>query len=160
MDDGRHFTDYRPSCHVNNLVRANNGINNSFEFRMFLTQNANKLMNLNRSYSCQKNCSGSCSKPYHVGTMLPESSIVTCDKIGCSTIQKNPKGLGQGRNYGYNDDCVGWSKLPIGQPYNCCSDTKNLFNYYDDIKEKIPRTSIQGGGKAMSGGDPQSYPSV
>ena len=26
MDDGRHFTDYRPNCHVNNLVRANNKI--------------------------------------------------------------------------------------------------------------------------------------
>ena len=24
MSDGRHFTDYRPSCYVNNLLRYNN----------------------------------------------------------------------------------------------------------------------------------------
>ena len=41
MDDGRHFTDYRPSCHVNNLVRSNNAVLNSHEYRMFLTHNAN-----------------------------------------------------------------------------------------------------------------------
>ena len=46
MDDGRHFTDYRPSCHINNLVRANNGILNSHQYRMFLQQNSDKLMNL------------------------------------------------------------------------------------------------------------------
>ena len=44
MDDGRHFTDYRANCHVNNLVRANNKILNSHEYRMFLTHNAKKIM--------------------------------------------------------------------------------------------------------------------
>ena len=34
MDDGRHFTDYRPNCHVNNLVRGNNAVLNSHEFEI------------------------------------------------------------------------------------------------------------------------------
>ncbi len=55
MDDGRHFTDYRPNCHVNNLVRSNNATLNSHEYRMFLTHNAGKLMDLNRTYTTQKN---------------------------------------------------------------------------------------------------------
>ena len=54
MDDGRHFTDYRPNCHINNLVRANNAILNSHQCRMFLQHNGNKLMDLNRTYACQK----------------------------------------------------------------------------------------------------------
>jgi hypothetical protein len=29
MADGRHFTDYRPHCYVDNLIIAENGINNS-----------------------------------------------------------------------------------------------------------------------------------
>ena len=29
MADGRHFTDYRPNCHTNNLLRADNNIGNS-----------------------------------------------------------------------------------------------------------------------------------
>ena len=63
MDDARHFTDYRPNCHVNNLVASNNGILNSFEYRMFLTHNANNLMELNRSYAVQKNGNGECKQP-------------------------------------------------------------------------------------------------
>ena len=35
MDDGRHFTDYRSNCHFNNLVRANNAVMNSHDYRMF-----------------------------------------------------------------------------------------------------------------------------
>ena len=42
MDDARHFTDYRPNCHLNNTLKANNKTFNSFQYRMFLTHNANK----------------------------------------------------------------------------------------------------------------------
>ena len=60
MDDGRHFTDYRPACHLNNMIRVNNDVVNSYDYRMFLTNNATKLMDLNRQYSCEKNCSKNC----------------------------------------------------------------------------------------------------
>ena len=30
MADGRHFTDYRPECYVNDLIRADNNVNNNF----------------------------------------------------------------------------------------------------------------------------------
>ena len=63
MDDARHFTDYRPSCDVNNLISANNTILNSFEYRQFLTHNANNLIELNRNYACEKNCNADCKKP-------------------------------------------------------------------------------------------------
>ena len=55
MDDGRHFTDYRPNCHLNNLMRANQQTNNSFQYRMFLTHNANHIMQQNRKpLSCSQ----------------------------------------------------------------------------------------------------------
>jgi hypothetical protein len=60
MADGRNFTDYRPECYINNLIRQNNSINNSFQHRMFLTQNADKLMKINRDYTSTKNCCGPC----------------------------------------------------------------------------------------------------
>ena len=56
MDDGRHFTDYRGNCYVNNLIRANNNTFNSYQYRMFLTQNADNMMQMNRTNACQKNC--------------------------------------------------------------------------------------------------------
>ena len=166
MDDARHFTDYRPNCQVNNLVRANNGSLNSFQYRMYLTHNANELMELNRTYACQKNCCGPCMNPYNEGTMLSEKTKVSCDDRTCNTTGVNPKGLGQGRNYNTEESqqqCANWPEsFPVNQPYNCCADNNSLFNYYNHADTKaqgefIPRLTVPGGGKAMHGGDPQAY---
>ena len=142
MDDGRHFTDYRPNCHTNNVVRTNNKVNNSFQYRMFLTHNASDLMELNNKYSCQKNCCGSCANP---STMLPESTKVTCNKFSCTSAVNDSNGLGQGRNYG-NDTSGGWEKYFSNdmQQCNCCNDTKGLFDYYGDMAGK----------GVLKGGDP------
>ena len=51
-------------------------------------------------YISQKNGCTSCMEPYDVGTMLPESTMVTCNKDNCDTKVTDTKGLGQGRNYG------------------------------------------------------------
>ena len=100
MSDGRHFTDYRPNDHLNNLIKANNNLKNSFDFRNHLTNNAEKLINLNREYIQDKNGCAPCMKPYHQGTMLPESSKVECNSDSCNVTVTNKEGLGQGRNYG------------------------------------------------------------
>ena len=36
MDDGRHFTDYRPNCFVNNLIQTQNRVTDSYYYRQFL----------------------------------------------------------------------------------------------------------------------------
>ena len=61
MSDGRHFTDYRPNCYVNNLLRYNNRTMSSYEYRQFLTQNAENLMKINNMYSSQKNSCEPCN---------------------------------------------------------------------------------------------------
>ena len=38
MDDGRHFTDYRPNCFVNNLIQTQNRITDSYYYRQFLQE--------------------------------------------------------------------------------------------------------------------------
>ena len=63
MDDGRHFTDYRPNCLVNNLVQTQNDIKDSYHYRMFLTENADKLMELNRLYAVKRNYCSTCDAP-------------------------------------------------------------------------------------------------
>ena len=91
MDDGRHFTDYRSNCHINNLVRSNNAISNSHQYRMFLTHNGERLINLNRAYTTQKNNCGDCDE-----TMLPEQSTTSCNGNSCNTQIKTSSGLGNG----------------------------------------------------------------
>jgi hypothetical protein len=79
MDDGRHFTDYRPHCHMENLIQHDNGMHNSFQTRLFLTQNATKLIELNRKEACSKNCCGPCQSPYQISTTMPEASALAAN---------------------------------------------------------------------------------
>jgi len=54
MSDGRHFTDYRPNCYVNNLLRYNNKTMSNYEYRQFLINNGSELMKINTVYSEEK----------------------------------------------------------------------------------------------------------
>ncbi len=156
MDDGRHFTDYRPNCYVNNTLRSNNKTYNSFQYRMYLTHNAEKLMEMNRANSCQKNCCGPCQKPYEQGTMLPEESTVTCNSTDCQVSKNDPKGLGQGRNYGNSGNCANWpEELPTGTSSNCCTPSDDNFRYHpvDPKMSSQGRYASPSGGEALTGGD-------
>tara|TARA_Y100000590_G_C15659640_1_gene992060 strand:- start:1009 stop:1365 length:357 start_codon:yes stop_codon:yes gene_type:complete len=96
MDDGRHFTEYRSSCFLNNYTRFNNDIRNSYQYRLFLTRNAEKIMEQNKKLACDNQCCKDCNGQ----TMLPEESMVECNEFTCNVKANNPNGLGQGRNYG------------------------------------------------------------
>lgn len=61
MSDGRHATDWRPTCYVHDLIIKQNKIPNSHQMRQFLTQNAEALMSLNTQYFTQKNQCNSCN---------------------------------------------------------------------------------------------------
>lgn len=65
MADGRHATDYRPSCYVHNMILNQNGLNNSHQMRMFLQKNAAALMQVNHDYFSTKNQCQSCNH-FHV----------------------------------------------------------------------------------------------
>ena len=106
MDDARHFTDYRPNCHVNNLLRTNNAIMNSHEYRMFLTHNAEKLMEIHNKHNYAKNGVFNCKEPYETGTMLPEIDRVLCNNDNCSLIKVDENGLGRGRQYSQDPNAI------------------------------------------------------
>ena len=76
--------------------------------------------------------------------------------------QVNKGGLGTGRQYSEGKMTSWPDELPVNQASSCCAQTKDLFNYYGDIDSKIQgdgfaRSAVQGGGKAMSGGDPKPF---
>ncbi len=60
MDDGRHFTDYRPRCIVDSTIRSQNHINNNFDYRMFLINNADKVIQNFRYEAVKKNKCETC----------------------------------------------------------------------------------------------------
>jgi hypothetical protein len=44
MSDGREFTDFQPSCTLNEMIQNKYNIKNSHEYRYFLQKNAEKVM--------------------------------------------------------------------------------------------------------------------
>jgi hypothetical protein len=161
MADGRHFTDYSPICDIDSKINLNNNLVTSHESREYLTNNALKLIELNRIEACKKNCCGPCQVPYNKGTMLPESSIQNCNNKSCNTKHLNNNGIGLGRDYGQLD-CNFPNELPLNQVYSCCATSSKLFNYYNHVDNKaqgelLPRLTIPSGGKMMNGGDPQAF---
>lgn len=44
MSDGREFTDYKPSCELNEWLQKRYNLNNSHAFRYFLQRNGEKIM--------------------------------------------------------------------------------------------------------------------
>jgi hypothetical protein len=60
MDDGRVFTDYRPSTTVDDMIRYSNNVMSSYEYRQFLINNANNIMSVNNNYTKEKVGCNSC----------------------------------------------------------------------------------------------------
>ena len=105
MSDGRAFTDYRPRCIVNAELLYNLASNkmplSSYESRMFLQNNAEQVMESNRTTSLARLAPcNPFNRPFsESGTMYPERYVVRCDSTSCSKIEVNPNGLGDGRSY-------------------------------------------------------------
>lgn len=62
MSDGRIYTSYNSDCNVNRQIIQKENIKSNFEYRMFLTNNANKIMQTNKKEAC--NMCGVCQYGY------------------------------------------------------------------------------------------------
>ena len=147
MADGRHFTDYRPSCELNNDVNRDNNLSNSFEARLFLQRNADQLMEVNRNMACQKNCNGVCGDEAEndlvnegfTSTMLPELTTQLCNDNGCDYILNNPNGLGLGRQYYTVEQENEDQKVQNNLPENNCAPNNNfLVTGYENNSDPAP----------------------
>lgn len=117
MSDGRHFTDYRPSCLTDNLIRFKNQIFSNSEYRAFLSHNAKDLMKMNQEYACQKNCCQPCAK--NVG--IPPQETMTCDGENCRRTVNNVDGMGVDNLSSRFDGPVHNTCYPGNLPPNKCS---------------------------------------
>lgn len=139
MDDGRHFTDYRPNCHLENVVRENNHIFNSFQYRMFLMHNADKIMDINRKYACDMNCCGPCDNKQTIA-----KSCISGETWGTAPDMCPQMSMSQSDNQ---------------SSYSCCSTVNDSNNYYPNQNlgknVVVNRLSSPSGGVMLSGGDPR-----
>ena len=158
MSDARAFTDYRPSNYINDLIRADNNISNSLQYRVFLQNNANALMDRQRQIACQENCCGPCPAVKEgFDTMLPEQYMFVTDGRSSKMVLNDVNGLGTGRmhyTFGRPDEnCDSLpSAWPTDQAPNQCASPMDRFNYLGDIQPTPTgmRQAVPGGGMVMS----------
>jgi len=158
MSDGRHFTDYRSSDTINNMIRADNNISNSLNSKLFMQQNANALIEKQREHACELNCCGPCpitqtsKEPFDVGTMVPEQYMFITDGRTSKYVLNDVNGIGTGRNYFplNKSACNNFDKLNSlnNMPKNLCASPLDNFSYVGDMvpQQKPLRNSIPGGG--------------
>ncbi|QOI90215.1 hypothetical protein QKU58_gp116 [Pyramimonas orientalis virus] len=101
MQDGRSFTDYRPRCTIQYQMK-NDQMQNSYDSRMFLINNAEEMMKANKQIVSEKNNCINCQEKMldDNSTFLPEKNMMKCDEHSCNfMLDVNKNGLGTGRIY-------------------------------------------------------------
>ena len=124
MDDGRHFTDYRPSNVVHDKLRQENRIMNSHDLRLFMIQNAENIMETNNKITFINNGSTKCDNSYSV-PLVPSKQRVKCDIHNCDVYENDVNGIGLEREYNvYNDIIKPLENDPHNLNNNICK--KNI----------------------------------
>lgn len=162
MDDGRHFTDYRPKCVAeNSLTMKQDSVMNSYDHRLFLINHADEIIKTNAVKAYLHNRCGPCVEPYYEGTMLPEITMQSCDERVCRFDTNDPYGVGIGRQYYSSESEDIFRKRFLEEKEKeqaffaeCKSCTNNMASY-DNESKYYPvngghpedfRVSVPGGG--------------
>ena len=99
MSDGRHFTNYNSRCMQNDSLSNTGKVMNSYEYRIYLQKNAEKIMKSNIDLALNNNMCTPCFDLDQDGTMLPEANKFNCNEFTCTLNETNVNGIGTGRNY-------------------------------------------------------------
>lgn len=165
MDDGRHFTDYRPRCTQQYQDKVSGKVMSSYEHRMFLTSHADEMIKENAVQAYVNNRCGPCVEPYFHGTMLQEVEKQVCNERTCSFGVNDAYGLGLGRQFytEERDDVFKKRFLEEKQKEQeyfknssqCCGTVKDDMQYYpiDGVIPDFGRTAMPSGGTPLTGGD-------
>lgn len=105
MSDGRSFTNYETRCatnaKLNQLLKDNNMANSSYEQRLFLQHNYDKVVEAEKKQILDGFLP---CVPCTSGNLLNETNMeldnkyaVYCDEVSCDSKLINEKGLGSGK---------------------------------------------------------------
>lgn len=87
MADGRTYSSWQPEAAVNERIRHQENITTSWQYRQYLTNNANEIMKMNTYQAC-----GELGLPSHFSTnATPSSNVPYAFK---STFDANTPGFG------------------------------------------------------------------
>lgn len=91
MSDGRVFTDYRPTSYVDDLIRIQNKVYDSYSYRQFLISNGLNIIETNDKYNTMKNGCASCNytNVSNESTCVYNKQYGLCMPNGCNGLGQN-----------------------------------------------------------------------
>jgi hypothetical protein len=98
MSDGRQFTNWTPNCTLYWKPTEVGKLGSSYDQRMWMINNADKLINEQRN-SLPGGACVPCFSTNEQGTVLPEQDAQVCNSRYCEFSTNNNMGLGLGRNF-------------------------------------------------------------
>ncbi len=98
MADGRQFTNWTPNCTLYWKQNDIGKLGSSYDQRMWMINNAEKLMQEQRNTLPGGVCIP-CFSDKEQGTVLPEQQSQKCNRNYCEFSTTNNMGLGLGRNF-------------------------------------------------------------
>jgi hypothetical protein len=98
MADGRQFTNWTPNCILYWNQKDIGQMNSSYDQRIFMINNAEKLMQDQRNTLPGGTCVP-CFTNNEQGTVLPELESQMCNSKFCQFSTVNDSGVGLGRNF-------------------------------------------------------------
>lgn len=166
--DYKLFTDWRPRCATQYYDMIQNKLPSSLDYRMYLTHNADQLMEANALNAYLKSRCGPCedNPSWDDGTMLREFDSQTCNSRTCSFRVNDPWGLGRQRKY-YDDDMdkeVRKEFISQKEKENaffkknadCCGTSRDDMEYFPidgGVQTNYNRYAVPSGATMMRGGD-------
>lgn len=74
MTDGRNYANWLPGAAINEKIRKDAGINTNWEYRRYLTQNADKIIRNNQVAACDE-CCAIPRETYTNGNVVPKENV-------------------------------------------------------------------------------------
>ena len=81
MTDGRNYSDWQPNAVVNNQIIKEAGIKSNWQYRKYLTENADSVIKLNQVEACNQCCT--CPAVYGNHRQIPNTPFLykSCNVI-------------------------------------------------------------------------------
>ena len=74
MSDGRNFSTWLPACKINDDIQKNSNITTNYDYRRYLTKNADRIIKQNQIAACNQCCA--CWEKYKQVPFTPTSKYL------------------------------------------------------------------------------------
>lgn len=122
MADGRNFASWLPGDQINNQIRQENDIKTNWQYRQFLTNNAEEIMKQNSMSACDR-C---CTCPARYGDDQPQTNTPFLYKSCTESTQP----------FGYENSDL--KQLYLDKYQLQCRLSAPILTQYEYLKDKYP----------------------